>query len=328
MKLLLALHHRLEMWTIPAWFPEKLRAEFPQLEVTHRNTYDDLEQFLPDVEVLFTLSLRPAQFPVANKLKWLHCPAAAVHQFSYPEFVNSGVILTNARDVHGPVVAEHVIALVLALAKNLHLTARYQEKREWGQDPVWNARPHPRMVAGATLGLVGVGSIGRGVAKHAAALGMRVIAAREHPEQGRPEAVEEVFASSQLDKLLAQSDYIVLAAPVTASTEHLIGAKQLSQMKPEACLINVGRGQLVDESALAQVLREKKIGGAALDVFEEEPLPASSPFWDLNNVLITPHTAGLDEKMWERQYALLAENLRRYLAHQPLLALVDKLRGY
>lgn len=328
MKILLALHHRLEMWTIPVCFPEKLRAEFPQCEIIHRNTYDNLEDYVHDVEVLFTLSLRPDQFKVARKLKWLHCPAAAVHQFSFPEFVNSDVILTNGRDVHGHVVAEHVMALILALAKNLHLCARYQQKREWGQEPVWYTNPHPRFIAGATLGLVGLGTIGRAVAKHASVLGMRVIATRRNVEKGSSEGVAQVFPSSQLDQLLAQSDYVVLAAPVIASTEGLIGAQQLATMKPDACLINVGRGQLVDEPALIQALRKKKIGGAALDVFEQEPLAADSPFWDMENVLITPHTGGLADKLWEREYDLFAENLRRYIAHQPLLALVNKQQGY
>jgi phosphoglycerate dehydrogenase-like enzyme len=316
------------MWTVPQWFVDKLRKEFPQFEITHRSSYDGIEADLPDMEVVFTLSLNAKQFSVAKKLKWIHCPAAAVHQFSFPEMVHSEVLLTNGRDVHGPVVAEHVIALVLALAKNLHLAARYQLKSNWGQEPVWNALPHPRQVAGATLGLVGMGSIGRPVAKHASALGMRVIATREHPEKGSPEGVQEVLASSQLDELLAQSDYVVLAAPVTAGTRHLIGATQLSRMKPDACLINVGRGELVDEVALMHALREKKIGGAALDVFAKEPLPSDSPLWELENILITPHTAGLAEQLWEREYALFAENLRRYLSHQPLLAMVNKQEGY
>jgi phosphoglycerate dehydrogenase-like enzyme len=325
MKILLALHHRLEMWTIPAWFVEKLRAEFPQIEFTHRDTYDNLEDYVGDVEVLFTLSLRPDQFKAAKKLKWLHCPAAAVHQFTFPEFVKSDVVLTNGRDVHGPVVAEHIMALIFAMAKNLHLSARFQQKHEWGQEPVWYANPHPRLIAGAVLGLVGLGSIGRPVAKHASALGMRVIATRGTPEKGSVEGVERVVP---LGQLLAQSDYVVLAAPVTVDTEYLVGSKQLAQMKPDACLINVGRGQLIDDQALIQALREKKIGGAALDVFEKEPLPPDSPYWDLENVLITPHTAGLADKLWEREYAVFCENLRRYLTHQPLLALVDKQKGY
>jgi phosphoglycerate dehydrogenase-like enzyme len=157
---------------------------------------------------------------------------------------------------------------------------------------------------------------------------MRVIAIRESPNKEKPESVQQVFAPSQLDEMLSQSDYVVLAAPVTSGTRGLIDASRLARMKPEACLINVGRGPLVDEAALIQALREKTIGGAALDVFEEEPLPADSPLWNLENLLITPHTAGLTEKLWERHYQFISENLRRYMKGEPLLSVVDKKRGY
>jgi D-2-hydroxyacid dehydrogenase (NADP+) len=328
MKLLIVFHHTFDFWNVPLWFVDRLRADFPDIQVVRLSSYDGAEKEIRDAEVVVTWSLRPEQVKAAQKLRWLHSPAAAVHQLLFPELVNSDVIITNGRDVHGPVVGEHIIALILALAKKLQQAARYQQKRIWGQQQLWESRPHPREVAGATLGMVGLGSIGRTAARHAAALGMRVIAVREHPEKGSPEGVEQVFPSSQLDTLLAQSDYVALAVPMTSSTNALIDATRLAKMKPEACLINVGRGQLIDESALVQALRENKIGGAALDVFVEEPLPASSPLWDLENLLITPHTAGLTEKQWDRQYDLVAENLRRYLNHQPLLAVVDKQKGY
>lgn len=328
MKVLIVLHHKLELWMAPAWFGQKLKQQFPELEIIQRSTFDGIEDHLRDAEVVFTLALRPEQFKLAQKLKWIHCPAAAVHQLLFPELVNSDVILTNGRDVHGPVVAEHVMALILALAKNLHQAVRFQQQHVWGQEPMWNSRPRLREVAGATLGLVGLGSIGRGVAKHATNLGMRVIAVREHPEKGSPEGVEKVFGPSQLDVLLGQSDYVVLAAPTVASTQNLMNAERLAKMKPESCLINVGRGQLVDETALAEALRNHTIGAAALDVFEKEPVPADSPLWDLENLIITPHTAGLTDKLWERQYTLFSENVRRYLHHERLLALVDKKDGY
>jgi phosphoglycerate dehydrogenase-like enzyme len=227
----------------------------------------------------------------------------------FPELVNSGITLTNAREAHGPVVAEHVIAQIFALAKKIPDAVRLQQKREWGQQRMWDELPRVREIAGATVGLIGLGSIGRSVARSAKALGMRVIAAREHAEKG----------SEVAD---------VLAAPITESTKGIANAERLSLMKPDACLINVGRGPLVDETALATALREKKIGGAALDVFPKEPLPPESPLWDLPNLLITPHTAALTEKLWERHYALFSENLRRYLNNQPLLAVVDKKKGY
>lgn len=328
MKLLIVFHHKFDFWNVPPWFVDRLRADFPQLEIVRLSTYDGAEEQIRDAEVVVTWSLRPEQVKAAQKLRWLHSPAAAVHQLLFPELVNSDVIITNGRDVHGPVVGEHIIALIFALAKKLPQASRFQQKRVWGQQELWESRPHIREVAGATLGMVGLGTIGRTAARHASALGMRVVAVREHPEKGAPEGVEQVLASSQLDTLLAQSDYVALAVPLTSGTHVLMDSTRLAKMKPDACLINVGRGQLVDEAALVEVLRNNRIGGAALDVFVEEPLPASSPLWDFENVLITPHTAGLTDKQWDRQYALVAENLRRYLNHQPLLAVVDKQKGY
>ena len=328
MKLLMVVHHRFDRWNAPAWFVERLRKEFPGLEVVHRDRYEGVEEHLRDSEILFTFSLRAGQFASAPKLRWIHAPTAAVHQLLFPELVSSDVVLSNAREVHGPVVAEHVIALIFALAKKTPQAVRLQQKRIWGQDAVWNDGPRPREIAGATLGLIGLGSIGRKVASMASALGMRVIAAREHPEKERPEGVASVFPPAQLNELLAQSDYVVVAAPLTEATRGLINAERLAAMPTDAYLINVGRGPQVDEAALANALRSHCIAGAALDVFEQEPLPAESPLWELENLLITPHTAGLTEKLWERHYALFSENLRRYLNHEPLLSIVDKQKGY
>jgi phosphoglycerate dehydrogenase-like enzyme len=328
MKLLIVVHHRFDLWNVPPWFGERLGKEFGQLQIVQRNSYDGVEQHLREAEIIFTISLRPEQFAAAGQLRWIHAPTAAVHQFVFPELVQSDVILTNARAVHGPVVAEHVIALIFALARKTPQAALWQRKRLWGQAAIWGEGARPREVAGATLGLIGLGSIGQNVAKKAAALGMRVIAVRERPEEGRPEGVSEVWASSQLDELLAESDYVVLAAPLTANTRKLMNAKRLARMKTEAYLINVGRGSQVDEDALVDALRNQRIAGAALDVFEQEPLPPDSPLWDLDNLLITPHTAGLTEKLWQRHYEVFSENLGRYLAHQPLLYEVDKGRGY
>jgi len=302
--------------------------EFPVLQVVQRDSYDGIEPELRDAEVIFTISLRPEQFMAAQKLRWIQAPTAAVHQFLFPELINSNVVLTNATEVHGPVVAEHVIAMVFALAKKVPQAAVLQRQRVWGQEAMWSERPHLREITGATLGLIGVGSIGRRVAKMASALGMRVIAVREHVEKGTPEGVEAVFPASDLNTLLRQSDYVVVAAPLIPATNSLIGAAQLAAMKPDACLINVGRGPQVDAVALANALRARKIGGAALDVFDREPLPGDSPLWALDNLLITPHTAGLTEKLWHRHYDLFSANLRRYLSHQPLQHVVDKRKGY
>ncbi len=324
----MVVHHRFDLWNAPAWFAERLRKEFFALEIVHLDGYEGVERQIPDAEILFAFSLRSDQFRFAQRLRWIHAPTAAVHQLLFPELVASDVVLTNAHEVHGPVVAEHVIALIFALAKKIPQAVRLQEKRIWGQDAMWNEGPRPREVAGATLGLIGLGSIGQRVARMASALGMRVIAVREHPENETPEGVAAVYAPPQLNELLSQSDYLVMAAPLTEATRGLINADRLRAIRPDAYLINVGRGPQVDEAALADVLRTRRIAGAALDVFEQEPLPAESPLWGVENLLITPHTAGLTEKLWQRHYALFSENLRRYLAHQSLLFVVDKRKGY
>jgi phosphoglycerate dehydrogenase-like enzyme len=328
MKLLIVLQHRFDLWQTPPWFVERLGRDFPQLEIVNLSTYDGVSEEIRDAEIVIAWSLRPAQIKAAQKLRWIHSPAAAVHELLTPELINSDVLITNGRDVHGPVVAESVIAMVLALAKKFPQAARFQQKHFWGQQELWQDPPRPREVAGATLGLVGLGTIGRTAARHASALGMRVIAVRLQPEKGSPEGVDQVFSPGEIDILLAQSDYVALVVPLTSETRNFMDAARLAKMKPHACLINVGRGALVDEGALTRALQERKIAAAALDVFVEEPLPASSPLWDLENVFITPHTAGLTEKQWERQYALFSENLRRYVNHQPLLAVVDKQKGY
>jgi phosphoglycerate dehydrogenase-like enzyme len=328
MKLLIVVHHRFDLWNVPAWFLEKLQVDFPQIQIVHRGSYDGIEDDLQNAEIIFSFSIRPEQFNLAHKLRWIHAPTAAVHQLLFPERVKSDGILTNAHEVHGPVVAEHVIALIFALAKKIPQAARLQQKHTWGQDVIWNDDPRPREVAGARLGLIGLGSIGRNVARMAAALGMRVIAVREHLEKKNPEGVVAVYGPTQIEDLLSDAHFVVMAAPLTQATRGLMNADRLATMRPDAYLINVGRGAQVDEMALAEALRHRRIAGAALDVFGQEPLPAESPLWDLDNLLITPHTAGLTEKLWQRHYALFSENLRRYLAREPLLFIVDKQKGY
>ena len=323
MKLLIVLQHAFELWNAPAWFPQKLKEDFPQLEIVHFSSYEKVEKQLRDAEVVITWSLRPEQFAVARKLSWIHSPAAAVHQLMFPELVNSNVLVTNAREVHAPVVAEHVMALLFALAKKIPQAVRLQQKHLWGKDVL-----KPVELAGATIGLVGLGSIGREVTKRASALGMRVIAVRKSPDRGDGEGVERVFPSSELDQMIGEADYVIIAAPRTAETEKLFDARRIAKMKPGACLINVSRGALVDEHALADALRSETLLGAALDVFAEEPLRSDSPLWDLENLLITPHTAAVTEKLWQRHYALVHENLRRFLTGEPLLGLVDKQKGY
>lgn len=326
-KIVICVRHAFELWTAPAWFSERLRKEFPQLLVAHLPDYKNLTEEIRDAEVFVGWSLRVEQVAAAKRLRWVHSTAAAVHQLLSPELLAGDVVLTNATQVHGPVVAEHALALILALAKRIPSAVKLQQRGVWGQAAMWEERPRPREFAGATLGAIGLGSIGGELVRLARGIGMKVVAAREHPEKGTGGA-DAVYGPEQLEQVLGQSNYVVLAAPLTEKSRGLMNAERLAQMKPEAFLINVSRGALVDEAALAAALEKHTIAGAALDVFATEPLPAESPLWRLENLLITPHTAAVTERLWERHYELFADNLRRYLAGQPLRGVVDKARGY
>jgi phosphoglycerate dehydrogenase-like enzyme len=327
MKTLIVHYHSFELWHAPAWIRERLQQEFPEHKVVQLQNYDRVPEEIPDTDVFIGWSLRPQQFVAAKKLRWIHSPAAAVHQLMFPELIQSNVLLTNSTGIHGPVVAEHAIAVLLALAKRLPQAMQYQAKRRWSQDQLWHEQPRPREVAETTVAVIGMGGIGREFTTRAKALGMRVLAVRENPAKGTGGA-DAVYSPAEIDSVLPKADYVLLCTPVTPATTSLINATRLSKMKPDAYLINVGRGPLIDEAALLQSLQERRIAGAALDVFNEEPLPADSPFWSLDNLLITPHTAAVTERLWERHYKLIVENLNRFLAGQPLLNQVDKKLGY
>jgi phosphoglycerate dehydrogenase-like enzyme len=327
MKVLLAIHHRFELWNTPEWLGPRLQEQFPQHGFVHLSNFDRLIDEIADAELLVGWQLRPEQFNAARQLRWIHATTAAVHQLLFPELVTSNVRVTNSTDIHGPVVAEHALALVLALAKGLPALAKFQAERHWGQQDLWSSTMRPREISGATLGVIGLGAIGRECVRLAKALGMRVIALREHPERGSSGA-DRVLGPSQLGELLSQADYVLLAAPLTPRTKALFGGQAFAKMRKDACFLNVSRGELVDEAALERALDSGKLRAAALEVFETEPLPPESPLWNLENLLITPHTAALTERLWERHYVRITENLRRYADGRPLLGEVDKRKGY
>jgi phosphoglycerate dehydrogenase-like enzyme len=327
MKVLIVHYHPFELWQAPTWLLERLRTAFPQIKWVHLPNYDRVPHEISDTDVLIGWSIKPQQFREAHQLKWIHSPAAGVHQLMFPELINSPVVVTNSREIQGVVVAEHAIAMVLALAKRIPQSVRYQSRKEWAQEKLWKEYPRPREVAGATVVVVGMGAIGREFTARAKALGMRVLAVRENPANGTNGA-DAVYSSSQLDEVLPQADYVLLCTPVTPATTGIINRPQLTKMKSDAYLLNVGRGPLVDDDALLEALQARRIGGAALDVFVEEPLPPESPYWSLDNLLITPHTAAVTDKLWDRHYDLIVENMTRFLEGRPLLYEVDKQRGY
>jgi D-2-hydroxyacid dehydrogenase (NADP+) len=327
MKVLIVHYHAFRLWHAPTWLRSRLEGEFPGVEFVQLPNDRRLGKEITDTDVFIGWSLRPDFLLPAKKLKWIHSPAAAVNQLLSPELVGSNIMVTNSTGVHGPVVAEHALALLLALAKRLPQAIEFQAKRQWSQTELWNERPRPREVDGATAAVIGMGVIGTEFTRRAKALGMRVLAVRQDPGKGLAGA-DQVYGSSDMDRALAEADYVLVCAPLTPATSGLISQARLSKMKKDAYLINVSRGQLIDEPALLRALEKRRIAGAALDVFCQEPLPRGSGFWKLDNVLITPHTAAVTERLWERHFRFIAEDLRRFFAGQPLLGLVDKSKGY
>ncbi len=326
-KLLVCVWHPFTLWRAPEWLAVRVREQFPGMRVVHLEDYGRIDAELPDTDIFVGWSLRPQQFAAAPRLKWLHSTAAGVAQLMYPELRASGIAVTNASGVHTIPIAEHVLGLLLALARRFPSSFRHQARRHWGQQDIWNEPIRPRELRGATLLVVGLGAIGREVARLARGFGMRVVAVTR-TGRAAPGVADRIAPASSLDGLLPEADFVVLAAPETPDTRHLMNAARFASMKASAYLINVARGSLLDESALVEALTERRIAGAALDVASEEPLPESSPLWALENCFLTPHLSGASDSLWERQAELLLDNLGRWFAGRELRNRVDPARGY
>jgi len=296
-------------------------------DVTAGNRAEAFQRAAPDADAILNWSaggreLLRAVLPMAPRVRWIHTRPAGLEQTLFPELIESPAVLTNGRGVFSEALGEFAIAAALFFAKDLRRMVRNQAEGVW--EPF-----HVREIAGCTMGIVGYGDIGRAVASRARAMGMRILALRRRPELSAGDTLpDEVMPPERLPDLLARSDYVVLAAPATAHTAGLIGAAEFASMQPGAVLINVGRGQVVEEAALLAALESRNIRGAALDVFEREPLPAGHPFYRLDNVLLSPHCADHTSDWRERAMRLFLENFGRFTRGEPLVNVVDKRRGY
>lgn len=281
-----------------------------------------------EAEVLVGHGVTPEIFRSASQLRWIQAPSAGVGHLLFPELVASPVILTNARGVHAEPMAEHVMAMMLALVRKIHRARDYQGAGQWAQDELWKEEPLLDEIGGRTLGIVGLGAIGQALALRAHAFGMRVIGLRRHMGGELPPGVHQARGPDQLAWLLSQSDFVANCLPSTPKTKHLFGADAFAAMKPGAYLFNVGRGSTIEEAAMIEALRAGRLAGAGLDVTDEEPLPASSPLYRMPQVLLTFHIAGASRRFWDRAARLFEDNVERYLDGRPLLNLVDKKEGY
>jgi phosphoglycerate dehydrogenase-like enzyme len=316
---------------------DRIRAVAPAARIVNLSVDGLADGPIEDVEVLLRGWLHAEAFDRllarAPKLSWVHSATSGVERALTPAALQRGVVVTNARGVFTRPIAEHVLLVILAISRNLPQLLELQRERTW--QPL-----EGRELRDLTIGIVGYGSLGRAVASLAGSFGARVVAMRRNP--GGPEPVvddpdeefpfpprlERVYGPGGLPALLAASDFVVLAAPLTPETDSMIDDAALAVMKDDAWIVNVARGRLVDDRALMRALREGRIGGAALDTFTEEPLPPTSPYWELPNVIVTPHTAWSSGRVLDRSVELFCDNLRRFAAGEPLRNVVDPEAGY
>ncbi len=308
---------------------ERIRAAAPGAGLVSVSREGLADDDLTQVEVMLRGPLPAAIFDRllarCPNLRWVHSATAGVERVLTPQAAGRGLVITNARGVFSEPIAEYVLMMVLAIMRRLPQLLELQRERTWQPLEATEMRE-------ITVGIVGLGSIGRQVANLALGFGSRVVALRRDTDRADedPElsGIVEVLPPDQLPALLAQSDFVVLALPLTPQTEDLFDSETLAHMKPGSWLINVARGRLVDERALVRALREGPMGGAVLDAFRDEPVLPESPLYDVPNLIITPHTSWSSGRVLDRSIELFCDNLRRYAAGQTLLNVVDPGKGY
>ncbi|WNG26268.1 D-2-hydroxyacid dehydrogenase [Cystobacter fuscus] len=303
-----------------------LRRLAPGLRLTVGLTVEQLAPAIEQAQVLLLgvqkKEVLRALLPRARSLRWIHALSAGVENLLFEELIHSPLPLTNAKGAYSGSLGEFALAAMLFFAKDLRRLVRQQREARWEQFS-------PVELRGQTLGILGYGDIGRAVAERARPFGMRILACRRQPSRSAGDTlVDELFPLERKHEMIAASDYLLLALPHTSGTHRLMGAPELGAMKPGAVLINIGRGSTVDEQALVKALEEGRLRGAALDVFETEPLPPEHAFWRLDNVLLSPHCADQTPTWREDAVALFLKNLERFEKGEPLLNVVDKAAGY
>lgn len=309
-----------------AWDPahlDALRAEFPQVRFITALTAEDEAREIGDADAVFG-HLRRDSARAARRLRWVQCQGAGVEELAaIPELVNADIAVTNTRGAHAATIAEHAMGMLVFLARGFRTIEEANRRREWlrplGYDPVG--------LSGLTMGIVGYGRIGAAIGRRAYGFEMDVIAVDAHPV-AREEWVSAFWLLDGLDELLRRADVVAVTVPLTPSTRNLLDARRLALMKASAYLLAVSRGGIIDEVALADMLREGRLAGAGLDVQEQKPVPPESPLWDVPNLLITPHCAGQSRQTTAAATDVLRRNLRHYLAGEPLENPVDLRRGY
>jgi phosphoglycerate dehydrogenase-like enzyme len=327
MKILISIQQPVPQWQIPAEGVDKLRQRFPHIHFIHATTPEQRAEGLKDADAAYTWILDAGELAAAEKLRWVHTSAVAVETLCLREMFARSILVSNTRGVQAIPIAEHVMAVLLSLAKQLPFVIENQQQARWAQNEFVGERL-PWLLNGRTLGLIGVGTIGSEIARRAEAFGMRVIAMRRRPAYGVIGHVEQVYGLADLPEFLAQCHALVIAAPLTPETQGLMGAAQFAQLPAGAVVINVGRAKILDTAALIASLERGHLGGASLDVFPQEPLPPGHPLWKTPNVLLTPHTSGFRRGHWDEVIELFGDNLERWLTGEPLKYRIEPELGY
>ena len=303
---------------------KKIQAVDTSIEIVAvgASSQNEIERQLVDAEIIAgSPRVLPSSFKNARELKWIHSFSAGMERVLTPEVVSSQILVSNSSGIHAIPIAEHVLGFMLIFTRKFYDTFCKQQQK------IWEKNQDITELRDKVVLIVGLGRIGLQAAKLVSCVGAKVIAV-DQADKEKPKFVAELYSADQFGEALPKADFVVLCLPYTQETHHFFGMEKFRMMKNTAVLINIGRGGVVHEKELIEALQNKIIGGAALDVTEEEPLPPESPLWEMENVVITPHHSGWSEKYMDRAIDLFCIHLKAYLTGQPLPNLVDKEKGY
>jgi phosphoglycerate dehydrogenase-like enzyme len=320
---------RLRAEAPPGWEIEVVRAPTSSDGDGPKGASEEAQRLIPEADVYFGFGFTPDLLRAAHKLRWVHSAAAGVGNVLSSGIAKTDILLTNSAGIHGPPIAEFVVAGILHFLRGLDVAIAQQRRGEWNKT-FFVAEDSPlREVSECRILIVGAGGLGGETARRLACLGATCVGVRRRPQLGAPEGFAEVVGPAGLDDELPKADVLVLAAPLTADTSEMMTRERLTRLPTGAIVVNVARGALLDADALADLLESGRLRGAVLDVFREEPLPASSRLWHLPNALVVPHVSPVSpRRYWPRQLDLFLANWHRFVRGEPLINLVDKTAGY